>query len=153
MRHLTDIELLDLISGRMAADPAHRAEEHVAACGSCARKHEDLAHVWDELETWQPSLPPRGLKARVLAAAHATELRPMRAITPSSVLRLAAAVLLAILAGGAAGRMAHRSQPPPASTPGSLHDALYLSMLTEESPSGFLPGIANGLSTGKGDEL
>ena len=137
MDHATDIELIELVAGRLTADRQAAVAAHLAACPECARRRDAIRATWDALGDWQVA-PGRDLAPAILAAARAPAWRERA----KPFLRVAASVLIAIGVGHAAGRWAWpalqgQSRPEPvAAEEQEAAQSLSLGVLEQVSPTG-----------------
>ncbi len=102
--HLRDIELLELIGGHLSDAAATAANEHLAACPDCARRHRRMRRLWQLLGRWQ--LPADTSRARPAPSSPREAQkagRPVRWWSLAGPLRLAAVLALAAGVGAAAG--------------------------------------------------
>lgn len=108
MRHLKDIELIELAAGQVTAARRPATEAHLAECPECQGRLAAARGTWQALGRWQV-MAGDDLAANIAeAAARQTQLPPLpawrRAARPAW--RVAAAILLAAGIGHAAGRWA-----------------------------------------------
>lgn len=137
MRHLREIELIQLASGR-AADDAARA--HLEACESCGLRYEAICHTHDALGGWtaEPAtsdLWPAVQRRLLRHPAAAEQSGHSRA---SRLLRVAAAIVIGIGLGHGAGRLWAPGRAPASSTAPDVGEALALYALENPSPTGLV---------------
>ena len=106
MKHLTETDLIRLRGGELSPDERVEADRHLADCQECTRLLADLAAAWATLGEWQVSTEGRDVGPAVFAAVDRERVAPPRrlVIHPWRVGRAAAAILLAVGLGHAAGR-------------------------------------------------
>jgi len=161
VKHAKDLELLDLLAGKLAADSRESVEAHIASCPECARRREDLRATWRLLGEWKVESPGVDLLPGIRAAIEKSEegraSTVPRRLNLRVVLRAAAAVLIAVLVGHIAGRSVRPGSgllpgTPPPLTPEdreeALETALYLDVMMSASPA----GLAESLLQEDGDE-
>ncbi len=115
MNHLSDIELIELAAGHLAAPQSRECEAHLLACADCRARYEESAGVWDQLGTWELTLPQVDLSERVVRAideSHRLRM-PRRLQFPWRAARIAASIAVAMGIGHLAGRMTWDRSPQP----------------------------------------
>ena len=116
MPHLTNRELLWLISGDPAESAGEKAEEHTKQCPDCRARLKALAETWQLLGTWQ--LPPEecDLTGRIVRAAamQADGSRRRWRARPAihQLAKAAAVVVLAAAIGYTVGRATRPEERP-----------------------------------------
>ncbi|MEP0845915.1 MAG: hypothetical protein HRF50_03730 [Phycisphaerae bacterium] len=148
MRHLQEIELIALASGRAADDAA---QAHLEACEPCRRRFDAVRRTYDALGAWtaEPAageLWPAVQRRLLHRPAFAERSGRGRVIR---LLRVAAAIVIGVGLGHGAGRLwspARTASSPPATDVG---EALALYALENPSPTGLVmilgddPGVGN----------
>ncbi len=140
MQHLTEAQLLELIGGHLRPDDRTAAEDHLAACESCSRLHQQLLQTWNALGPWEVIPPGRDLSERIIVAAgsRGTPRCPSvwRRLTLVA-LQAAASIVLAVGIGYAAGR-SYRPEPPATARNMEQQAAasLYLDTFESGTPAG-----------------
>jgi len=154
MQHVSDIELIELMSGRLSSQRRAAVEAHVSGCEHCRRRREEIARTWHLLGEWSVRPPKRHLAPAVEAAIRRQGRRlvpfPARPRWARPAARVAASVLLAVTVGQVAGRWA---RPKPAVPPEagwsagpeadaeSVAEALYLTVFEGGSPAGLADAL------------
>ena len=120
MEHLSDINLLDYVAGKLAGPESERARRHVAECPDCARRHLEVLETWSTLGKWHVDSAAHQVADRVQVLA--VERKPSRRPNWTAIirsrgpvlpaLRIAAGVLLAIGGGHLLGRFTARPREP-----------------------------------------
>ena len=109
MEHATDIELIELVGKRLDAAREKAILVHLEGCARCCAKLVDIRNTWDILGAWDVR-PEHHLdveRLRVLAeqaGAPATGSRTIRLHAASTLLRVAASIVVATLIGYLGGR-------------------------------------------------
>jgi anti-sigma factor RsiW len=149
MTHLSDLDLIEMASGRLPPEPQRRAEAHLADCPECRQRLRASQHTWQALDAWPVSAEGRSVAEAVEAAA--SRIRPaaasQRRLYP--VLRAAAVVAVAVVAGYLSGRYVRlqRAEEPAAplvetaARRQAAADSLYLNVLASGSATGLPDGV------------
>ena len=115
MDHLTNGELLRLVSGDLTGSARETADGHARQCPQCRVRLKQLADAWQLLGGWQLPADAPDLTDRIArAAAMAAEKRRRRwHAGPMGRLlaRAVAAVLVAVTVGYALGRASRPERP------------------------------------------
>lgn len=130
MEHITDIELIALAAQRLEAEREKAVLLHLESCPTCSGKLAEMRQTWDVLGAWEVRPPQRLDTERICTlAAQATEReaagRTIRLPGAGMLLRVAALIAVAVLAGYVAGR----SSLGPAQTAASSESPSYVSAL------------------------
>jgi len=140
MEHLTDIQLLELIGGHLRLDDRAGAEDHLAACESCRRQHEQLARTWEVLGQWDPVPAGRDLSEMILATATWDRKQRFPRVWrrfAMVMLKAAASIVLAAGIGYAAGRSYRPAPSPPAANiEQQAASSIYLDTFESGTPAG-----------------
>ena len=140
MQHIAEAQLLELIGGHLGPDDRTATEEHLAACESCRRQHQQLLQTWDVLGPWETLQPGRDLSERIIMTADSRGAERF----PSAwrrfamvALKAAASIVLAAGIGYAAGR-SYRPEPPPpaANIEQQAASSIYLDTFESGTPAG-----------------
>jgi len=153
MKHASDLELIELVAGRLPADRQEAVEAHLAACDECSRRRDAVRQTWDALGDWQ--IPAGRDLAPAVQAAAAREAAASSRRLPL-LLRLAASILIAVGAGHVAGRLAapalHPVRPATAADEEAAAESLSLGVLEQVSPTG-LPETLLGVEEPPDEEV
>ena len=121
MKHISEIELLEYAAGNLAASDADRVARHIAECADCASRHEQARSTWEILGNWPVDPSAHGIADHLVNMAAADSVRPARTTAILSfrprllgLLRIAAAILVAIGAGHIVGRLTLPANQPTA---------------------------------------
>ena len=117
MSHIADAELTELASDMLPPDRRAAVQAHLVDCEPCRDRYGAVAQTWRLLGEWQAPERERDLAPAVVDAARREHAAPRaagawRRALPA--LRTAAAVLVSIGIGHAAGRLAARPATPAA---------------------------------------
>lgn len=107
MKHPSDIQLIELGSGRLAEEATVAIRTHLASCEECRARAEQFAESWERLGCWQVDSGRRDIADRVLSAARTT-IHGRSVVLPyrwRMLLRTAAVISVAALAGHLAARL------------------------------------------------
>jgi anti-sigma factor RsiW len=127
MDHLTEMQILARVQGRLTPDDAGPVEAHLQVCTACRERVAAQNHLWQQLETW--GVPPvsADLAERVLDALPAPATHRLPRVGWMRPLRAAAAILLAIGLGHVAGRLTWKpASSPPAPDEAAVAQSLHL---------------------------
>jgi anti-sigma factor RsiW len=128
MEHISDLKLLDYVAGRLTAPESEHVREHIAACSACASRRREAAAVWNALGKWQVDASAHPVAGRIeaLAAESPPDRQPrLTALLPFrksvlAVLRIAAAIIIAVTGGHLLGRYSAPRSAPGAPTADSM---------------------------------
>ncbi len=114
MEHISEIKLLDYVAGRLPGSEIEHIRRHIAQCGDCATRCRQVRQMWDALGKWQIDSSAHQIADRVeaLAAESKSQRRPLHKVF--AVLRIAAAIILAVGGGYLLGRFTTSSSEPTA---------------------------------------
>ncbi len=112
MRHISDSEIYQCLSGGLPEAKVQQIRRHVAACEVCQSRYRDAVALWDTLGRWQVDSSSHQVADRIEALAAETESdrrkNRMRTIpfiqSFASAFRIAAAIIIAIGGGHMLGR-------------------------------------------------
>jgi anti-sigma factor RsiW len=137
MEHAREIDLIELVAQRLAAEREKAVRAHLDDCPACRAKVQDMRKTWDLLGAWQVGLPeaiahiagapaPAGQGRAAGWRPLSGETRPRAALRiirfPGlrTAVRVAAALVVSVLLGYAGGRWSIRpvplgpgTEPPP----------------------------------------
>jgi anti-sigma factor RsiW len=144
MEHVSDIDLIELIAGRLAPERRDAAEAHLAACAACRERRDAAARTWQVLGEWEVRADGRGLAAAVVAAARAeATLSPWRR-QARAALRVAAALAIGAGIGHGAARLAPRGASEgvvAATDEDAVAQALGVAVLEGGAPAGLAEAV------------
>jgi len=116
MEHVSDIEILEQIAGKLDAERSRVVKDHISGCSECARKFEEVVRTWDVLGKWE--IESAGVDVAGTIVSRAEELNISRNKNVLYVLtgrrfmsvafRVAASIIIAVSIGAMSGvRSAH----------------------------------------------
>ena len=118
MEHVSDIEILEQIAGKLDAERARLVKDHISGCSECARKFEEVVRTWDVLGEWE--IESAGVDVAEAIVSRAEELnRPgskkLLYILSSKRLmsiafRVAASIIIAVSIGAMSGVRSAQSE-------------------------------------------
>jgi len=139
MEHVGEIELIELVAGRVNAQRKAAVLDHIRLCPQCREKLDGLRKTWDVLGAWEVRPPEHLASTQVppTPAAEKKDLRPsvIRLLDLGMALRFAAAIVITATVGYAGGRWSSRRTP----AAGGIEPPEYISALGLD--------VADGLST------
>ncbi|MCC6679536.1 MAG: hypothetical protein IT445_01415 [Phycisphaeraceae bacterium] len=150
MDHVTAIELIEYVAGRLSAEQVQAIELHLKDCRLCQAELEVVRATWRRLGSWPTPAPAADLPQRILAAVDEDQQQQ-----PADVIyrlpwlrasRIAAALVLMATAGGA-GHLAGRMTWPPEVTQGlamsdeQVSQSLYMDQLSETTGTLLVQGV------------
>ena len=154
MRCPSTFEILELVSGRLAADQKLLLDQHLSDCADCRSVAEELGATSRTLGGWQVDPCGHDLVTGVLAGAehdrHGPALFSARRLT---AMRIAASVLIAVGMGIAAGSALPvktgrvQSLAASAVSPEQVEQAIGLSDLGRAAATGLAGGLEDGLAS------
>lgn len=112
MEHINDIEWLEYVSGQLTEARVRQIRRHIAECDVCEKRYQDTVDLWNAMGQWRVDPSGHEIADRIEALAgknesnqrlgHAGAMPFLRSF--SAVLRVAAAIILAIGGGHLLGR-------------------------------------------------
>ncbi len=149
MDHVTAIELIEYVAGRLPAEQAQAIEQHLQGCRLCQAELEVVRTTWQRLGRWKTPQVAPDLPQRIMAAVDEDERQQ-----PADVIyrlpwmraaRIAAAVALMAAAGHMAGRMTWSASPEGtaglAMTDEQVSESLYMDELTDSTGTLLVQGV------------
>jgi anti-sigma factor RsiW len=137
MEHAREIELIELTAGRLNAERTKAILAHLESCPACRTRRQDIQRTWDLLGAWQVQSAGHRDVAELAVSSGSREERPVRSIIRflriGTAVRVAAAILVAVLAGYGGGRWSVR----PAPTGAEMESPAYMSVLGSEIGDSF----------------
>ena len=137
MEHAREIELIELTAGRLDAEQEKAILVHLEGCPACRTRQQDIQRTWDLLGAWQVQPAGHGDVARLAVSSGSKEEHPVRSIIRfpriGRAVRVAAAILVAVLAGYEGGRWSIRPVP----TGAEMEPPAYVSVLGFEIGDSF----------------
>ena len=137
MEHAKQIELIELAARRLDAERERIVQTHLQDCPACRTRFQEIARTWDILGAWQVQPAAR---VDVTQRAVSCGLQKKRLAVPfirlpsiRMAMRIAAAIVVAVLAGYESGRRTVR--PTPAGT--EVQPPQYVSVLGLEAGDSF----------------
>ena len=114
MKHISEIEFLHYVGGKLAAQESEQVRRHIAECSDCASRHQQTRQMWHTLGKWQVDSSAHQIAGRVeaLAAERQSQHRPVHKVF--AAFRIAAAIILAIGGGHLLARFSAPSNEPTA---------------------------------------
>ena len=118
MEHVSDIEILEQIAGKLDAERARLVKDHISGCSECARKFEEVVRTWDVLGEWE--IESTGVDVAGTIVSRAEELNSSRNkkllyVLPgkrfmSVAFRVAASIIIAVSIGAMSGIRSAQSE-------------------------------------------
>ena len=155
MEHISEIELIEYIAGRLIASRQDVVREHIKACEECCGRWRGAVETWNALGQWNVDPADHDVASRIVARAEEAGInrkqlrlpRTLRVGLLPTALRVAASIIVAIGVGHTLGRYSATGSMPSVSP--SINRPEYLAalglewsselawlMLEDESPNG-----------------
>ena len=109
MSHLSPSQLIQYAGGELSPAQSATLEAHLAECRACQTRVYEQQTLTNVLGEWQPDPRAADLTRSVLDRLDGAPPSLPRAPSLSSMLRIAAAILLGVGMGHAGGRLLHAS--------------------------------------------
>jgi anti-sigma factor RsiW len=135
MEHIKDIELQGYVSGTLPEIKVQQVRRHIAGCDACKTRYQDAVDLWNALGQWHVDSSGHEIADRVEALvvenesnrwAGRAKIIPFTRSIPTA-LRVAAAIILAILGGHLLGEYGQTPTKP--DTPTSQEGPRYVAAL------------------------
>jgi predicted anti-sigma-YlaC factor YlaD len=137
MEHARDIELIELAARRLDAEREKVVLTHLQDCPACQTKLQEIARTWDILGAWKVQPAAHANVTRQAVSYGLQKERPAGSVIRlpgiSTAMRIAATIVVAVLAGYEGGRRTVR--PTPAGT--GAQPPQYVSVLGLEVGDSF----------------
>ncbi|MBN2136882.1 MAG: zf-HC2 domain-containing protein [Sedimentisphaerales bacterium] len=112
MGHISEIELIEYVAGRLDASRREEVRAHIEGCEECLGRRREIAETWDALGQWDVDTAGRDVAVRTVTLAEqgdgnsgqARLARILRAGLVPRVLRVAASIIIAVGVGHKLGR-------------------------------------------------
>lgn len=112
MKHLSDIEVIEYVAGRLTASRHDEVREHIAACQECSGRWKETVETWNAMGQWEVDTADHDMAARITALAEKAERtqkpRPMprtlRLGFLPTMVRVAASIIIAVGVGHKLGK-------------------------------------------------
>ena len=120
MEHVSDIELIEYVAGKLEASRHEQVREYMAACEECSDRWRESVKVWDALGQWDVDTADHDVAERITALAQDGEsgqkqhkiARDLRLRFLPAVVRVAASILIAVGVGHHLGRYSVTGNTP-----------------------------------------
>ena len=153
MDHLENRQMFEMLAGQVPPEQYDAGLRHMAECRQCRSRWDDLQETWGDLGQWEFQACDDDFTESILekAAQAQTTAEPaaVRFFRLSSLVRIAASILIGVFVGHLAGRI-----PAMGSTPSKqdIVQAMHLETLTLSSSTGFGEPLLESISAGDGIE-
>ena len=124
MEHVSDIEILEQIAGKLGAERTRLVKDHISGCSECHRKYDEMLRTWDVLGEWE--IESVGVDVAEAIVSTAEELNRPRTRNLLYVLsgkrlmsvasRVAASIIIAVSIGAMSGVRSAQSELSSSST-------------------------------------
>ncbi len=112
MEHVSDIELIEYVAGRLRASRHEQVREHMTACEECSARWRESVKVWNALGQWDVDTADHDVAERITALAEEAErgqkqhriAHRLRIGFLPVVIRVAASIIIAIGVGHQLGK-------------------------------------------------
>jgi anti-sigma factor RsiW len=138
MKHVNDIELIEYVAGKLTASRNEEVREHMAACKECSDRWREAVEVWNALGQWSVDTADHDVMQRITALTEEAErgqkqhkiARDLQIGFLSTMVRVAASIIIAIGVGHQLGKYSVRGNTPRAVA--SENGPAYLAALSLE---------------------
>lgn len=141
MKHISDIQILDLLGGHVQADEQKSLLAHIAQCTDCQQRWNELRQTWDELGEWEIDASDIDLRPSLQTAIQ-NPSRRFKFPLLQGWTRIAASIILAVAAGHAIGKISAQKSAEQWAL--ATAQASFFDVLSPGSPTGWgepaLPG-------------
>ncbi len=135
MKHVNDIELIEYVAGKLTASRNEEVREHMAACKECSDRWREAVEVWNALGQWSVDTADHDVTQRITAIAEEEErsrkqhknARDLQIGFLSTMVRVAASIIIAVGVGHPLGKYSVRGNTPRAAA--SENGPAYLAAL------------------------
>jgi predicted anti-sigma-YlaC factor YlaD len=115
MEHAREIELIELAAQRLDAERERIVLAHLQDCPACRTKLEEITRTWDILGAWKVQPATHVDVTRLAISSGSRKEHPVRSLIRlpgiGMAVRVAAAIVVAALAGYEGGRWSVRPRP------------------------------------------
>jgi len=158
MKHVNDIELIEFVAGKLTASKNEEVREHMAACKECSGRWREAVEVWNALGQWSVDTADHDVTQRITALTEEAERgQKQQKFAPklqtgflSTVLRVAASIIIAVGVGHKLGKYSVTGNMPRAEV--SKNRPEYLAALSLEWSSELAWLILEDDSTNVGEQ-
>lgn len=137
MEHARDIELIELAARRLDAERERTIQAHLQDCPACRTKFQEIARTWDILGAWKVQPAAHVDVTQRAVSCGLQKERPAKSFIRlpgvRTAMRIAAAIVVAVLAGYEGGRRTVR----PTSAGTATQPPQYVSVLGLEAADSF----------------
>lgn len=150
MAHPSDLELIELSSGRLEEATAAAVRAHLLTCPACTGRLGSITEVDDALGRWSVEDRPIDVRQAVFAQLDRDAERRTPLWWPAAA-RLAAAAAISVAAGHVAGRVAAPwVEAPPRVTVATVEQDVALATLAGTSAAGLSEALMGGAGPEEG---
>ena len=151
MDHLENRQMFEMLAGRVPPEQHKEGLRHIVGCSQCRSRWEELQATWGDLGQWNFQTTEYDFTASILSqvALPTTEPEGIRFFRLSSILRVAASILIGLFVGYIAGRMPNMPGSP---SEQEIAQSMHLEALTLSSSTGFSEPLLEPFSTDDGIE-
>ena len=119
MEHVSDIELMEFVAGKLKASRYEELREHMTTCKECSARWRESVKVWNALGQWDVDTADHGVAERITALAEEAErgqkqhriAHRLRIGFLPVVIRVAASIIIAIGVGHQLGKYSVTGKP------------------------------------------
>lgn len=120
MEHISDIEMIEYVAGRLRVSRHKEVQEHIAHCRECARCWQEMVQTWDALGEWDVDTVGHEVASSIAALASGAERSEeqgriaqilRRRFLPVAV-RVAATIIIAVGVGHRLGKWSASTDVP-----------------------------------------
>ena len=107
MKHVSDIEVIEYVAGRLTASRHEEVREHIAVCQECSGRWKETVETWNALGQWDVDTTDHDAATRIIALAEKAERsqkphkirRLLRVRFLPAMVRVAASIIIAVGVG------------------------------------------------------
>jgi len=118
MEHVSDIEILEQIAGKLNAARSRQVKDHISRCSECARKFEEVVRTWDVLGEWEIESTGVDVAGTIVSRAEELNISGSKKLLytlpnkrfMSIAFRVAASIIIAVSIGAMSGVRSAQSE-------------------------------------------
>lgn len=138
MKHVSDIEVIEYVAGRLTASRHDAIREHIAVCQECSGRWKETVETWNALGQWDVDTADHDMAAGITALAEKAEYSQKPREIPRTLwvgflpamVRVAASIIIAVGVGHKLGTYSVTGSMPRATA--SENRPEYLAALSLE---------------------
>jgi len=120
MKHVSDIEVIEYVAGRLTASRHQEVREHIADCQECSGRWKETVETWNALGQWNVDTADHDVTTRITTLAEKAERSQKRREMPRvlrvgflpAMVRVAASIIIAVGVGHKLGTYSVTGRTP-----------------------------------------